>query len=293
MPITGGAIQLANLPGSTTRPIRLATKARSVALGSHWSTCAAHCASERTWPCGETLALASAPIFNNAAQPKRIRLMTGLLITIALVPVLPPMPAVPPGSWVGLAVLAQQVIIGVLLGFTLRIAFAAVDLAGELIGLQMGLSFATFFDPSSGGQTPVITEFLGVLTALIFLSMNGHLLALSVLAESFTLLPVSTTPVHAATFSSLMVWSATLFSMGVLLSLPLITALLIANIALGVLARIAQQLNLFAVGFPVTLALGFLVLLLSLPYIGAAMEGLFGSGFQAMGMIMRAAATPL
>ena len=237
--------------------------------------------------------LATAPVFNNAALPVRVRLIAGLAIALALAPALPPLSAIAAGSWIGLAVLAQQILIGVLLGFALRITFTAVDLAGELIGLQMGLSFATFFDPSSGGQTPVITEFLGVLTALIFLSMNGHLLALSVLAESFTLLPVSTTPVHAATFSSLMVWSATLFSMGVLLSLPLITALLIANIALGVLARIAQQLNLFAVGFPVTLALGFLVLLLSLPYIGAAMEGLFGSGFQAMGMIMRAAATPL
>jgi flagellar biosynthetic protein FliR len=81
--------------------------------------------------------------------------------------------------------------------------------------------------------------------------------------------------------------------MGVLLALPLITALLIANIALGVLARIAQQLNLFAVGFPVTLALGFLVLMLSLPYLGAAMEGLFTRGFQAMGTVMRAAGGPL
>jgi flagellar biosynthetic protein FliR len=119
--------------------------------------------------------------------------------------------------------------------------------------------------------------------------MNGHLVALTVLAESFTLLPISTTPIHAAAFSTLVAWAATLFSTGVLLALPLITALLIANIALGVLARIAQQLNLFAVGFPVTLALGFLVLLLSLPYIGAAMDGLFARGFQAMGTVMRAA----
>lgn len=236
--------------------------------------------------------LASAPVFNNAALPLRVRLITGLAIALALAPALPPLPAIPASSWIGLVVLAEQVLIGVLLGFTLRIAFAAVDVAGELIGLQMGLSFATFFDPGSGGQTPVVSEFLGLLTALIFLALNGHLLTLTVLAESFTLLPVSTTPIHAAAFASLMAWSATLFSTGLLLALPLITALLIANIALGVLARIAQQLNLFAVGFPVTLALGFLVLLLSLPYIGAAMEGLFAQGFQAMGTVMRAAGNP-
>jgi flagellar biosynthetic protein FliR len=212
---------------------------------------------------------------------------------MAMAPALPPPPAIPASSWLGLVVLAQQIVIGAVLGFALRITFAAVDVAGELIGLQMGLSFATFFDPSSGGQTPVITEFLGLLTALIFLALNGHLLALSVLAESFTLLPTSAAPIHAAAFSSLMTWSAILFSTGVLLSLPLITALLIANIALGVLARIAQQLNLFAVGFPVTLAVGFLVLMLSLPYIGVAMEGLFSQGFQSMGLIMRAAGNPL
>jgi flagellar biosynthetic protein FliR len=237
--------------------------------------------------------LATAPVFSNAALPVRIRLIAGLAITLAVAPALPPLPAIPASSWIGLVVLAEQILIGVLLGFTLRITFAAVDVAGELIGLQMGLGFATFFDPDSGGQTPVIAEFLGLLTALTFLALNGHLLALTVLAESFTLLPVSTTPIRAAAFSSLLAWSATLFSMGLLLALPLITALLITNIALGVLARIAQQLNLFAVGFPVTLALGFLVMMLTLPYIGAAMEGLFTSGFRAMGSVMRAAGSPL
>lgn len=236
--------------------------------------------------------LASAPVFNNAALPVRVRLIAGLAIAMAVAPALPPLPAIPTGSWIGLAVVAQQILIGVLLGFTLRISFAAVDVAGELIGLQMGLSFAAFFDPTSGGQTPVVSEFLGLLTALVFLSLNGHLLALTVLAESFTLLPVSTTPLHVATFASLIAWAAVLFSTGLLLALPLITALLIANIALGVLARIAQQLNLFSVGFTVTLALGFLVLLVSLPYIGAAMEGLFTQGFAAMGAVMRAARNP-
>lgn len=242
------------------------------------------------FPLARILALlATAPIFSNAALPVRVRLIAGLAVTLAMAPALPPMPAVPASSWIGLVVLAEQILIGTLLGFTLRITFAAVDVAGELIGLQMGLGFATFFDPNSGGQTPVIAEFVGLLTMLIFLSLNGHLLALSVLAESFTLLPVSTTTVQAAAFASVAGWSATLFSTGLLLALPLITALLIANIALGVLARIAQQLNLFAVGFPITLALGFLVLMLSLPYIGAAMEGLFSQSFQAMGTVMRAA----
>lgn len=234
--------------------------------------------------------LASAPIFNNAAQPMRIRVMAGLVITLALVPVLPPMPAISAGSWVGFVILAQQLIIGALLGFTLRIAFAAIDIAGDLIGMQMSLSFAVFYDPQNAGQTAVLAEFLGLLTMLIFLAMNGHLLTLSVLAESFRLLPVTATPFSAGGFASMLAWSSTLFSAGLLLALPLITALLIANLAMGVLARVAPQLNIFAVGFPVTLTAGFIVLMFSIPYFGAAMERLFDHAFRAMAAVLRAAA---
>ncbi|MEW6164209.1 MAG: flagellar biosynthetic protein FliR [Pseudomonadota bacterium] len=234
--------------------------------------------------------LASAPFFNNAAQPARIRLMAGLVITIALVPVLPQMPPIPPGSWIGLAVLAQQMLIGLLLGFTLRIAFAAVDIAGDIIGMQMSLSFATLYDPENAGQTPVLSEFLGLFATLLFLALNGHLLSLSVLAESFKLLPVSASPMGAGGFASLLAWSTTLFSAGLLLALPLITTLLIANLAMGVLARVAPQLNIFAVGFPVTLLSGFVVLMFSIPYLGAALEKLFDRAFHAMAAVMRAAA---
>ncbi|MDP1607439.1 MAG: flagellar biosynthetic protein FliR [Rhodocyclaceae bacterium] len=234
--------------------------------------------------------LAAAPVFNSVAMPKRIRLAFGIAITLALLPVLPPMPTIPAGSWVGLAILAQQMFIGVLLGLTLRIAFAAIDLAGELIGLQMGLSFAVFYDPQNAGQTPVLSEFLGLIVTLVFLALNGHLLTLSVLAESFKLLPVSAAPFSGGgigNIGSFLVWSSVLFSAGLLLALPLITALLITNLAMGVLARVAPQLNIFAVGFPVTLTAGFVILMFSIPYFGAAMENLFDQAFRAMAAVLR------
>ncbi|MDO9601779.1 MAG: flagellar biosynthetic protein FliR [Rhodocyclaceae bacterium] len=231
--------------------------------------------------------LAAAPVFNSIAMPKRIRLAFGIAITLALLPVLPPMPAVPAGSWTGLAILAQQMFIGVLLGLTLRIAFAAIDLAGELIGLQMGLSFAVFYDPQNAGQTPVLSEFLGLIVTLVFLAMNGHLLTLSVLAESFKLLPVSTTTPGIGGIGSFLAWSSVLFSAGLLLALPLITALLITNLAMGVLARVAPQLNIFAVGFPVTMTSGFVILMFSIPYFGAAMENLFDQAFRAMAAVIK------
>jgi flagellar biosynthetic protein FliR len=242
------------------------------------------------FPMARVLALmASAPVFNNAAAPARIRLAVGLVVTVALVPVLPPMPAMPAGSWLGLAVLAQQILIGLLLGFTLRIVLAAVDMAGSIIGMQMSLSFAVSYDPQTAGQTPVLSEFLTLFATLIFLALNGHLLALSVLAESFRLLPVGLNPIGAGGFVSLLAWSTTLFSAGLLLALPLITTLLISNLAMGVLARVAPQLNIFAVGFPVTLMAGFVVLLFSVPYIGVALENLFDRAFFAMDAVMRAA----
>ena len=232
--------------------------------------------------------LATAPVFNNAAMLPRARLVLGLAIAIALAPTLPPMPAVPAGSWIGLAILAQQMLIGLALGLALRLIFTAVDVAGELIGLQMGLSFAMFYDPQHGAQTPVMTEFFGLLTTLIFLAMNGHLLSLSALAQTFSLLPVSEAPFASNGLGVLIRSAGVIFSAGVLLSLPLIAALLIANISMGVLARVAPQLNLFAVGFPVTIFSGFAVLAISLPYVGATLERLFDHGFSTMHAVMRA-----
>ncbi|MBI5920422.1 MAG: flagellar biosynthetic protein FliR [Betaproteobacteria bacterium] len=241
------------------------------------------------FPLARILTLLSvAPVFNNAGLSGQIRLVIGLAIGLALAPALPPMPAISPGSWLGFLVLVQQMLIGAVLGFTLRITFSAVDMAGELIGLQMGLSFATFYDPQTSAQTPVISEFLGLLMLLLFLAMNGHLLTLSVLGESFKLLPISTTPFAAGGFAALLSWSATLFSAGLMLALPLIAALLIANIALGVLARVAPALNIFAVGFPVTIVSGFTVLMLAMPYFGTALERLYERGFDALAGVIRA-----
>lgn len=241
------------------------------------------------FPLARVLALlATAPVFNNAGLSMQIRLSIGLAISFALAPALPAMPAISPGSWVGIMVLAQQILIGIVMGFTLRLVFTAVDVAGELIGLQMGLGFASFYDPQTASQTPVISEFLGLLATLLFLAMNGHLLTLSVLADSFTLLPVTTTPFAAKGFLALLSWAATLFSAGLMLALPLIAALLIANIALGVLSRVAPQLNIFAVGFPVTIVAGFVVLMLSLPYFGAALERLYDRGFLVLSGVLGA-----
>lgn len=233
--------------------------------------------------------VATAPVFNNVALNARNRLMCGLAIAFALAPTLPPMPDIPANSWQAMAILTQETLIGVLMGFSIRIVFAAIDIAGELIGMQMGLSFAVLYDPQTAGQTPVITNFIALITTLVFLASNGHLLTLSLLAESYTLLPVSGTPFAADSLRTLVASGTVLFSFGLLISMPIIAALLIANIGLGVLARVAPTLNLFAIGFVVTMIAGFSVLTLSLPYIGMALERLFELCFLNLSHFLQAA----
>ncbi len=226
--------------------------------------------------------LATAPPFSNAALPMQIRLILGLTITFALAPVLPSLPAIAPGSGAGLMLLAQQMLIGLTMGFAMRLAISAVDFAGEAISLQMGLGFATFYDPQNTSQTPVISEFVSLLALLILLSINGHLMILATLAQSFSALPVGGTSLAPGTWSNLAYAGAVVFATGLLLALPVICAMLITNIALGVLTRAAPQLNLFAVGFPITLIGGFVVLILSLGYLATPITHLFEYGLQAM-----------
>jgi flagellar biosynthetic protein FliR len=230
--------------------------------------------------------MATAPVFNNVSLPVRVRLVAALAVTFALAPTLPPLPQVAPASWSGLALLVQQGLIGIALGFVMRLVFAGIDLAGELIGLQMGLGFAIFYDPQNAGQSPLVAELFGLLALLFFLAFDGHLAMLALLAESFAALPIGVSPFPAA-WHDLLHWAAVLFSIGVLLALPLVGALLVANIALGVLAKVAPQLNLFAVGFPVTLMAGFALLALTMPYFSPALEGLFERGYGAVGALMR------
>jgi len=232
--------------------------------------------------------IAAAPVFSNRAIPVRVRLAIGLAVAMAVLPVLPAMPRVPPDSALALAMLAQQAFIGIAVGFMMRLMFAAIDVAGEMIGLQMGLSFAVFFNPQTGGQTAVITDFLGLLTMLIFLALDGHLMLINVLVMSFEWLPVGSDPSGRAEAWSLIVrYASVMFASGLLLALPMVAALLITNIALGVLTRAAPQLNLFAVGFPVTLSIGFAVLLLSLTSFAPVAQSIFERGFLAIDELLR------
>ena len=219
--------------------------------------------------------LLAAPLFGHTALPARVKVLLALVLTVAIAPMAGQMPAVPPASGAGLVILAEQVLIGLGIGYAMRIASAAIDMAGELTGLQMGLGFATFFDPQSAANTAVVAQLYGLLAMLMFLAINGHLIVVSLLAQSFGIVPVGFIAFVDLEFARIVVYGAQIFLSGLLLALPFVAALLAANIALGMLTRAAPQLNLFAVGFSITLLAGFLLMAIILPRLLPSFERLY------------------
>lgn len=232
------------------------------------------------WPLTRILGvMATAPLFGNPGIPVRVKVGLGILLALIVAPTLPALPAVDPMSLMGVIILAQQFLIGIAIGFIVRIVLTAIELAGEVTGMTMGLGFATFYDPQSKGRSSAIAQFLSLLTMMVYLASNLHLVVLSVLVDTFATMPISADPMGGAFFQQLVVWCGRIFSAGVQLSLPVVVALLITNIALGILTRAAPQLNLFGIGFPITLAIGFMMLALMMPYLAVPIERLFAEAF--------------
>lgn len=240
------------------------------------------------WPLTRILGLIMvAPMFGHRSVPARVKIGLGVFIALIIAPTLPPMPDVGLGSWYGLLILVQQLLIGIAIGYIMRVIFAAVEAAGEIIGLQIGLGFASFFDPQSAGQTLVIARFFNMLALLVFLAVNAHLLLLGVLVESFQTLPISAQPLSTAGFYNVAAFGSTVFAVGLQLALPLITILLLTNLSLGILTRSAPQLNIFAIGFPITLGVGLIVLDLTLPFFAPQLELAIQHGFETTATVIR------
>ncbi|AOK21899.1 flagellar biosynthetic protein FliR [Burkholderia ubonensis] len=238
------------------------------------------------WPFVRMLALvAVAPVTGHASVPGRVKIGVAAFMALVVAPTLGAMPAVTVFSAQGIWIVVTQFLIGVAMGFTMQIVFAAAQAAGDAIGLSMGLGFATFFDPHASGATPVMGRFLNAVAILAFLAFDGHLQVLAALAASFQALPVSAELLHAPGWRTLAAFGATVFQMGLLLALPVVAALLIANLALGILNRAAPQVGIFQVGFPVTMLVGLLLVQLMVPNMVPFFGHLFDMGLDAMGRV--------
>lgn len=217
-----------------------------------------------------------APIFGVQLVPARARLLLALAFTAVVLPALPEPPhhAMLTGPW--FLLLFQQLAIGIVLGFVLRLVFEAVVMGGELVSMSMGLSFAQMADPLRGAQTTAISQFYLIIATLLFLALDGHLGLLEMTARSFTLLPVGAAGLGAPDALDMAVFGGWIFLGGVQIALPAMTALLLVNLAFGVMSRSAPTLNALAVGFPVALIFGSVILVFSLPTLRGVVEGLLG-----------------
>jgi len=222
-----------------------------------------------------------APIFGTQTVPRRTRIVLSAAITILIAPLIDS-PHAELLSGTSLVITVQQLIIGIAMGLAMQLIFDAVIMGGQLLANSMGLSFAVNVDPLHGASTPVLGQFYTIIIALTFLALNGHLVLIESLVQSFKLLPVGVQGLGSDGLWMFVHFGTVLFSGALMISLPGLTALLIVNFSFGMMSRVAPTLNLFAVGFPASLALGLIITMLGLPAVQSTFIKFANNGLQMM-----------
>lgn len=230
----------------------------------------------------------AAPVLGAQNVPGKVKLVMALAVTIMVAPLLPPMPSPETFSYQWFMIIFYQVLIGLVIGTAFQLIFAAVITAGQIIAMQMGLGFATMVDPQNGAQVPVLSQFYLIFTTLIFLALDGHLLMISTIVESFRVIPVGMEGITPAGFRMMAEWGSTLFATALWMSLSAVGALLLINISFGVMSRAAPQLQIFAIGFPITLMMGFVVMLYSVSVIVGQFSAVVDETILLIGQILEA-----
>ncbi|MFY0642257.1 MAG: flagellar biosynthetic protein FliR [Bermanella sp.] len=222
------------------------------------------------------------PLFGTRLVTQRVRLYLALATTVVVTPLLPPMPVIESLSVQTMIIIAQQIFIGIALAFALEILMNIFIMSGQLVAMQTGLGMAMMVDPSNGVNVAVVAQWFLIFVNLLFISLNGHLVAIEVMTDSFYTIPVGEGMLSGNTLMEVALLAQWMFSAAIVLALPAIAAMLVVNIAFGVMARLAPQLNIFAVGFPVTMMLGLIVLWITFSGYGDKFSGLLSETFQFM-----------
>jgi flagellar biosynthetic protein FliR len=218
------------------------------------------------WPFLRVLALfTTAPVLGLWIVPVRVKVALAAFIAVAAQASLPEAAPIALDGARAVEAVLQNLLVGFALGFAARVVFAGIEFAGEVIGLQMGLNFAAFFDPLSATQSTAVSRFFGTSAAWLFVLMNGHLLLTAAVVQSFRAFPVGAEPLAFLHTVQPQVWGAEVFRLGLWIALPMIAMLLFVNLVLGIISRVAQQMNIFAIGFPITVSVGLVGMLLTLP----------------------------
>ncbi|MGD8176760.1 flagellar biosynthetic protein FliR [Marinimicrobium sp. ARAG 43.8] len=205
------------------------------------------------------------PIIGAQTITARVRVVLAVFTTLLLAPMLPPPPAIDLVSLNAMTLIAKELLIGVAMGFILQVFLQVFVLSGEFVAMKMGLGFAAMNDPSTGVSTSVLSQFYLMLATLLFLSFNGHLILIQMLVDSYVALPLQGAGLSATQFAALASLGTWMFSAALVIVLPVFTAIMIINMAFGAMNRSAPQMNVFTVGFPMTLIFGLLVMWLALP----------------------------
>jgi len=227
------------------------------------------------------------PVFSGRFVDNKILVGAALIITFFTLPLLPEQQTVDVFSHEGIMTGLQQIFIGISMGFVLQLVFSAIVFAGQGIAYSMGLGFASMLDPTTGVSVPVISQFYLVLATLVFLTLGGHLVLIEMLIDSFNTLPVGVIGMERSDRWSIIAWSSRIFSAGLLMAMPAITSLLMVNIAFGVVTKAAPQLNIFSVGFPITLILGLLLMWVTLPSVLGNFTNLLAESYSVIGDFLR------
>ncbi len=209
--------------------------------------------------------LLAMPVIGTRLMPTRVKIITTFVLAMVVVPLIPEVPEVEALSLQGMFISVQQVLIGAAMGFTLQLVFGALMVAGEAIAMSMGLGFASMVDPANGVNVPMVSQLFIIIGTLIFLALGGHLMLIQLVVSSFQSLPIAPTGVMRDSFWAIFAWGSQMYIGAIWVAVPALISMLVVTLSMGVMTRAAPQLNIFSVGFPVTMFLGFIILILILP----------------------------
>ena len=222
------------------------------------------------------------PLFGTRLVTQRVRLLLAAFTALVITPVLPPMPVIEAVGLQTMIIIAQQLLIGIAFGFAVEVLMQVFILSGQMVAMQTGLGMAQMVDPSNGINVAVVAQWFLIFVNLLFISLNGHLVAIEILADSFFTIPIGYGTLSTNIIMEIVRMAHWMFAAAVVLALPAVTAMLVVNIAFGVMARLAPQLNIFAVGFPITMMLGLIILWITFSGYGNQFQGLLSELFQFM-----------
>ena len=207
------------------------------------------------------------PIFSSHNISGRVKAGFALIVTYILFPIVFNNTVVIPEHFLPfLFLVVGELIVGLILGFVSSLIFSAIQMAGQLLDMQIGFGIINMIDPLSGQQAPLIGNFKYILALLVFLATNGHHVLLAALFASFKIIPVTGIVVNVAITKFIVDLVGGLFILALKISLPVIVALLLTDVALGILARTMPQMNIFVVGVPGKIIIGIFVLSIALPF---------------------------